>query len=1249
MKKIKVTINGNEIITSSEKTILEVVNENIIDEIPTLCYDKRLEPYGSCFLCVVEIEGLEKLMPSCCTLVENGMKIHTNNEKIKRARKTALELLLSNHYADCIGPCKDACPAGVDVQGYIALISRGKYDEAIRLIKNNNPLPLICGRICVRECEIACQRNIVDESVAINNLKRYAADIDIRDPWKPVIKEKINRKIAVIGGGPSGLSCAYYLTINGCDVTIFEKMSELGGMLRYGIPEYRLPKNILDKEINWIVDLGIDINVNTEIGKDIKAYDLLNDGYEAIYLAIGATKSRNLGIKNEEDAGGVTQGIDFLRDIQLKRHSTLKGTVLIVGGGNTALDAARSALRLGAENVKIVYRRSINEMPAHHSEIKAAKEEGTEFIFLTTPKSILKELNKIKGIECLKMRLEKAKANERPKPVPIPNSEFVLSCDYLINAIGQKVDNSFFHHLDGCKREKWGTIRINNESFETSVKGVFAGGDAVTGPLTAINAITQGRKAAESIYEYLRNGNRNKKNAQFFSFRHQFGDISEYEFSHIEKIKRENMTELKPEVRKKSFDEVEVGFSYEQAFNESQRCLECGCFEYYECALRKYASDFGVDIAPFTGEIRKYTIDKRHPFITFDPNKCINCGRCVRTCSEILKVSALGFVYRGFKTIVKPALEKPLLETNCISCGNCIDACPTGAVSEKYNIRIPGTLKRKSYESVCNFCSIGCKINYKIIDDDTLYVSNTTKDIRNSHNNGYLCAKGRFGHRYLLSKNRLKRPIIQDGNHSREIKWDEAIQYTGHKLKEIIKKTGSDSIAVFGSPKLSNEELYLLQKMARGALRTNNIASFSNLLYGFEQDSLDDSLGLTVSTTTMDEIENSDIIIIMNLGVSEENLLTELKIKAAQKKGAKLILINSSEIKLTKFSDLWIDSKRGTNTALINGVLRELIRNGRVHNSSIQTRMEAFLDLQKMVDAYPPERIKSLTGVEPGKYAKLVKWLENPDLNLIVIYNIDSLTEKARNDLKAIGNFLLLTDRMNRKGNGLIILRDFSNSNGLLDMGVSPRYLPGYVKYHEDEKIERLSRLWRVDLKKIFKPVNITKKMLRNEIKAVLIFGEDPLISNDNIKYLGGAEFLVVCDMFYTATAKEADVVLPASAYIEQDGTYTSSDLRIQKVDKIIMPKNGLENYKIIIELANIFNNSFSYESQNEIFEEIKQVNMYYKDCNIGDSWVKNLNKKANFSIYDVDIRAFNCKKTALLFSENFFETKIRSILFGKG
>ncbi|MEW6509195.1 MAG: molybdopterin-dependent oxidoreductase [Bacteroidota bacterium] len=1251
MEQIIVIINGKEITTSPDKTILEVIHENNIDEIPTLCHDNRLEHFTSCFLCVVEIEGMNKLVPSCSTFIQNGMKIWTRNKTVVESRKMALELLMSNHYADCIGPCKNSCPAGVDAQTYIALVSMGKYEEALKLVKENNPLPLSIGRVCVRDCETACRRNIIDEPVAVNALKRFIADEDSVHKWKPVLKERKNKKVAVIGGGPSGLACAYYLTIEGYSVTIFEKLPKLGGMLRYGIPEYRLPKKILDSEINWILDLGVEVKTNLELGIDFSIKDLLRSGYHSVFLGVGAHKASKLGLDGEDKIYGIFRGIDFLREIILSYIPQLHGRVIVVGGGNTAIDAARTALRCGAEEVKIVYRRSINEMPANKEEIAAAQKEGIEILFLTNPKSIIAEKNKLNGIECLKMELVEGLPGERPKPLPKPGSEFIIDCDFLIGAIGQSVDTGFVKFDNDCSLEKWGTVHVDNDTMETSIPGVFAGGDVVTGPLTAIMSIAQGRKAAKSIIGFLENGHVNKSANKFYSLKNKLTNITEREFEHENKLAREEMNELSVLDRTHNFQEVELGFSEIQCQLEAQRCLECGCSEYSDCQLRKYCDEYNIDISELTGETKKYLIDGRHPFILLDPNKCINCGRCVRTCSEVLKVSALGFVYRGFKSIIKPAMEKALAETNCIGCGNCIDACPTGAISEKYQFKVLGTLPKENRETICNFCSIGCKINFKKINDEIFYAANTTESIKNSHNKGFLCSKGRFGYRFLIEKNRILNPSIRKHGLIYNVKIDEALHYAASKLKSIMNEYGNDSVALLASPKLSNEELYLLQKFTRAGLNNNNISSFSNLLYGIEQNSLDDIVGFTSSTVSMDEIEHADIIVVINSNLSDENLVMELKIKAAQKKGAKLILINSSEISLTKYADLWVDTKKGTNTILINNLIKHCLTNNQIDREFLsrhQTDLRRYVDDLKEINK---EDISRYCELDMAKYNAFIDKLQNINSNIIFISNLDSTSDKSINDIKAIGNFLHLTGRIGKPNNGIILLREFNNSVGLIEMGVHPDYLPGYVKLNERYDIKRIGEHWKTNLTEIFSKTDLARKLRRGEIKALLIFGEDPLMNKNSKKYFNGVEFMVVSDAFHTFTTYDADVILPASTYIEQTGTYTRCDNTLQLAPKIVNGINDFENWNIIVKLAKHFSDQFVYNSINEIMKEIKIVNRYYKHLDLSKSWLGDFfnngynEKVINFAETNIDLSTFDPVKPVIHYQENYYFSNVKSRL----
>ena len=1251
MQPVIITINGKEYSVDPEMTILEVVQQNNIDEIPTLCHDKRLEHFTSCFLCMVEVEGINKLIPACSTMVSGGMKIHTRSENIIESRRTALALLMSNHYADCIGPCANNCPAGVDAQTYIALISMGKYKEALKLVKENNPLPLSIGRVCVRDCEAACRRKFVDDPVSVNALKRFVADYDNVNKWTPEVKPRNGRKIAVIGAGPSGLSCAYYLTLEGYEVTIFEKLPKAGGMLRYGIPEYRLPKKILDAEINWILNLGIELKTGVEIGVDFSIQSLLNEDYESVFLGVGAHKASKMNLAGEDITYGVIRGIDFLREIDLSFVPKLNGTVVIVGGGNTAIDAARSALRCGAEKVKIVYRRSIKEMPANSEEIEAAQKEGIEILFLTNPKSLISENFKLKAIECLKMGLVEGKPGERARPVPIAGSEFIINCDYLISAIGQSVDERFLK-LDGkFSLEKGGTVSVNKDTMETSIQGVFAGGDVVTGPFTAITSVAHGKKAALAIMSYLTTGKAQKSKQKFYSLKENLSKLGQREFDSFKKIAREKMQELAVTDRVRNFKEVEKGLTEDQVLHEVKRCLECGCSEYYDCNLRKYCEEYDVNIKEFIGETKKYLADGRHPFILLDPNKCINCGRCIRTCSEILKVSALGFVNRGIKSVVKPAMEKALSETNCISCGNCIDACPTGAISEKYPFKVLGTLPKENIETICNFCSLGCRINIKKVSDDIFYVSNSTEKIKDSDNKGYLCSKGRFGYRYLLDKKRIVFPQIRRNGLIDYTDTNYAIKYSERQITSLIEKYGNDSIAVFASPRLSNEELYLLQKFARVGLKNNNISSFSNLMDRADEFKTDDMTGFTSSSVSMDDLIYSDIIVVMSSGFTEENVVLELKIKEAQKRGAKVVLINSSETRLTKYADLWIDSRKGTKTYLIDSLNKILIDKGLINDTFINNRSGNFKDLIANLANIDPLKAIDYSGIDKNIFDKFVSYMENRDSNIIFIYDIDSRGEKSVNDIKAVSNFLMLTGRIGKEKNGMIVLREFNNSTGLIDMGVNPDYLPGFIKYNAIKEIQKIGNIWNSPLTEIFKPVNLASRLKKGEIKGMLIFGEDPLNIRDYIKYFNGIEFLLVSDAYHTNTTDEADVILPAANHFEQSGTYTRCDNKVQQSNKVINGITDYDNWKLIAQLASRFAGGFDFDSAAEIFDEIKKVSKFYNFSGIDKSWMQEYfnngftEKRLFFSTHKIDFSTFENVKYNMHYQDNYYFSSVKNKL----
>lgn len=479
-------------------------------------------------------------------------------------------------------PCKIACPLHMDVQGYLVLIAEGKLEEAYQLIQRTNPLPAVCGRVCYHPCETECKRGYVDQPLAIAALKRFVADYEMdHEPTIPEI-EKTGQKVAIIGSGPAGLTAAHDLALLGHDVTVFEALPEAGGMLAVGIPAYRLPKEVLRKEIAHIERLGVDIRTNARVGDGIRLADLKKD-YQAVLIAVGAHRSKELNIPGEE-AQGVIHSLDFLRAINLGQKVRIGKRVAVVGGGNTAIDAARTALRLGATSVTIIYRRSLEEMPASEEEIKAAQDEGVEIMFLAAPTRVITKEGRVSAMECVRMALGEPDESGRRRPVPIEGSQFTLDVDTVIPAIGQAPDLAFARAL-GLALSRWGTLVADERCLATNVEGIFAAGDAVTGPRTVVEAMAAGRKAAQYIHSYLRG---EPLPIGLAEVKRLIPKISQEEIAELRREhspkKRVFMRELSSSERIKGFREVEPGFDLVQAQEEASRCLGCGiCAECREC------------------------------------------------------------------------------------------------------------------------------------------------------------------------------------------------------------------------------------------------------------------------------------------------------------------------------------------------------------------------------------------------------------------------------------------------------------------------------------------------------------------------------------------------------------------------------------------------------------------------------------------------------------------------------------------
>ena len=731
---ITLTINGKKIKAPDGQTLLKIIKDQQLDKIPTLCYHPQLAPFSSCFLCVVEIKNFPNLKPACSTVATEGMEVLTKSKRIKESRRTNLELLLSNHYADCYAPCRLGCPANVDIQGYIALTSRGLYQEGLKLMKETNPLPIVCGRICAHPCEEVCRRQHVDQPVDIKNIKRFLADYNLKQKkiYTPTPKKNTNKKVAILGSGPAGLSAAYFLRLQGHQVTIFEKMPLPGGMLRYGIPEYRLPKKDLQQEIDSILDLGIEIHYNQDINTTSKLLSL-EKKFEALFLGIGAQLPISMNIPGS-NFKNIIPGTEFLKKVNAGEKIDLFGQVFVIGGGNTAIDAARTALRLGAKNVSIIYRRTEAEMPAAKEEIEDTKAEGIKIITLTNPSAYLGQKGNLHQIKIIKMELGPVDQSGRRRPQPIENSESLIKADFVIEALGQKIDSKKFTSLDLNSN---GTIKIDQNLFLTNRQGIFAGGDAVSGPNLVINAIAHGRKAAHVIDQYLKGKKLVPENRlNFYIKKEDFAPVTPEDYKNEEKIKRTSIKKISLEKRKTTFLEVEKVFTPKEVLAETKRCLECGCLDIYECKLKEYSDQLKVKKDRFiTSQYQKNKYFPPQNLISINTSKCINCGQCLRVCKEIQKQNVFSFDQRGFKTKVIPYDYQPLEETNCIFCGACLENCPTGAISEKINFKKPGPFENKSTISFCSLCGDACPIVIETRDNNLIKISSKKEN---------LCKKGRF-------------------------------------------------------------------------------------------------------------------------------------------------------------------------------------------------------------------------------------------------------------------------------------------------------------------------------------------------------------------------------------------------------------------------------------------------------------------------------------------------------------------------
>ena len=674
MPEIAIKIDGNTIYAQEGQTILQVAEANGVP-IPALCHHHRLSPNNSCYVCVVKDVRTGRFLPSCAARVTDGMEIESASDEVFAMRQAALNLLLSEHTGDCEAPCTLACPAHAGVEEYVRAGRQGDLLRALKIIKQRIPLPMSIGRVCPRFCEKDCRRNVIDQPVAINDFKRLAADL-YYESFLEDLPPLNGKKVAIIGAGPAGLSVAYYLRLAGVQSELFEKMPQPGGMLRYGIPEFRLPKAILDKELAHFAKMGgIQIHCDSELGRNL-LLETLGREFDAVAITIGSWKPTEMRAQGEELAVG---GIHWLE--QMARNGWRgenPGRTIVIGGGNTAMDCVRTAVRLGSPEVFCYYRRTEKEMPAEQIEIDEAREEGVRFEFLTAPVRLRSDGNQ-KILTCIRMELGEPDASGRRRPVAVPGSEFDVTADLIIAAIGQATLAP-----EGLLKNKWGDVAVDKAS-QCMAGNIFSAGDCVSGPATVVEAVASGRRAALSILAFLNHT----------PFREPY--VINVSRGHWQSLNRDNLVYLRDlspdhreaqhhislDDRRSTFKEVTATFTLNAIQREGERCLECSCTAKHDCRLKEFSETYQADPEAIRGVKTNQNYDTRHPLIILDRGKCIKCGICIRICKEIVNRSLLDFKKRGFETYFDTAFgeELPLA---CGTCGECVRACPVGALDWRH-------------------------------------------------------------------------------------------------------------------------------------------------------------------------------------------------------------------------------------------------------------------------------------------------------------------------------------------------------------------------------------------------------------------------------------------------------------------------------------------------------------------------------------------------------------------------------------
>ncbi|HAS6935140.1 TPA: formate dehydrogenase subunit alpha [Vibrio vulnificus] len=1250
---IQIVIDGKYRIVEAGQTVLQAAKVCGV-EIPSLCGMNRSGEKIPCDLCVVEVESGGPRR-ACELEVYNGLTVKTQSEALSAHRKQALNRIMSDHYADCEAPCKTACPAGVDIQSYLYHIAQNDHQKAIEVIKRTLPMPLSIGRVCPAFCESECRRSLVDDAIAIRQLKRHAADADLaaQEAYTPEKKADKNKRVAIVGSGPGGLTAGYYLTNEGYQVDVFEAMPQAGGWLRYGIPEYRLPKSILDKEIELMCRNGMAIHTDKKLGRDI-SLSQLSQAYDAVCLAVGASKAVAMDYPGS-DLDGCYLGVDYLKDFVTEQRFITGKKVAVIGGGNTAIDCARTAVRTGADTT-LIYRRTRDEMPAEDYEIEEAEHEGVKFHFLTNPaENIADEQGRVCSVKLEKMALGAPDASGRRRP-EATGEYFTEAFDTVIAAVSQQADLSFMQgEALTLPLTRWNTADANPETMHSGTGNIFSIGDFRRGPATAVEAVADGRIAAQAIDRFFDGDMENIPLKPFNSRKEQkLKQVDPLHFSHLQKVARTIMPELTSQQREQSFEEVELGFDNAEAMAEAARCLECGCQVNTSCDLRDYATEYGAEQHfHYSVNIKshdewqalrqndprhKYPIDHSSEFIVFDANRCISCGQCIQACREQSVQGVLSFMnLEKGRPVVRPDCRPNfggqgvmMGDSRCVQCGACVQACPVGAMTDGRDRSQGRETLLKKVDTICTYCGVGCKLTMHVDE-----AANQIRYVEGAHspvNEGMLCVKGRYGFDFVASEERLTTPLIRKDGWLQPASWQEAIRLIADKFSTIKQDFGGRALAGFSSAKTTNEDNYAFQKFMRRELGTNNVDHCARLCHASTVTGLEASLGSGAMTNDIPSIKHSDVIFIIGSDTSAAHPVIASHIKqAVRHHGARLIVADPKRIGMADYAELYLAHRPGTDVMLINGVMQQIIKNGWYDMEYIEERVDGFDTMlqEVMSPAYSLDKVELVTGVKADDIFAMARMIGTAK-RTAVYYSMGITQHTTGHDnVRSIANLQLLCGNIGIEGGGINPLRGQSNVQGACDMGALPNNYPGYQKVYNPLVREKFVIEWDAPHLSAEPGLTLTEIIdgaCRRDVRALYVMGENPVLSDPNqahvIEGLEALDFLVVQDIFLTETAQYADVVLPSCSFAEKSGHFTNTERRVQRISPAVNPPGeAKEDWRIIQEIANAMGSDWHYRSVADITNEITRVTPQYAGLkweNItpeGVQWPSNKNNPAGTRI----------------------------------